>query len=253
MYRKLKKKMALTALCLCALTITACSEKSGSLLFTANGEEFIAEGLVSKEGFTITFDQVLINLSNIEAYSINDKKLSAKIEGDQLIDLKKGTVENPVITVQMLNNVSPGNYQSLRYSLKQLQSGEYSGYSIILKGTASKDNQAIPFSIKLNEELLFDGREGYVGDSVKGIVKSGETSDVEMTFHFDHLFGNIEADKNDHVNSGSPGFELFRPYIQDGKIDVNQNQLTENPAYPVLIGAIETLGHLGEGHCEVLR
>ena len=106
--------------------------------------------------------------------------------------------------------------------------------------------------IKLDEELTFNGIEGYVGDSIKGLLKEDET-EVEMTFHFDHLFGDIEADINDHVNTGSPGFDFFLPFNKKGDLTVDQDQLADLENYDVLIGAIETLGHLGEGHCEVIR
>lgn len=253
MYKTATNTILILALCLTTLAITACSEKTGTLEIRANGEDFVTEGFISKEGYTIDFDNVLINIGNIKAYNPQDEKLSTTIKVATLIDLKKGTPADPTVAVRKLENVPEGNYQSLRFSLKQIESGEYAGYSIILIGSATKDEKTTPFLIKLNEELTFDGREGYVGDSIKGLVDPGESSDVEMTFHFDHLFGNIEAPADDHVNSGSPGFDFFMTYENNGSIDVNQNQMIENPQYDKLIRALESLGHLGEGHCEVIK
>ncbi|MBI9100757.1 MAG: hypothetical protein JEY91_19955 [Spirochaetaceae bacterium] len=141
----------------------------------------------------------------------------------------------------------------MKFSIETIDSGDYSGYSIIIIGKASKSGTTIPFVIKLNEELTFDGREGYVGDSIKGMLAEGETTDVEMTFHFDHLFGNSRAEADDHVNRDSPGFELFLDFADEGRIDVDQNRMKNHPLYSRLIEGIETLGHLGEGHCKVTR
>ena len=223
------------------------------MLFTANGEDFIINGLTSKEGWHIQFDNVLVNICDPEAYNPDRTELKAVLEGHHMVDLKRGTSNQPQVSVGILPDAKAGNYQSLRFSLKQMETGEYAGYSIVLKGFAEKEKVKIPFLIKLDEELTFNGREGYVGDSIKGILHPGKTADVEMTFHFDHLFGNIEMDADDHVNSQSPGFEFFLHYIKDKKIDVNQELTKSNPQYDILIQGIETLGHLGEGHCEVSR
>jgi hypothetical protein len=235
------------------LLIISCSEKTGNLLFTANGEEFVVDGMISREGWEIQFENVLVNIISPEAYNPEKPELKAVLEGSHLVDLKRGTSNRPVVSVGIVPDAETGNYQSLKFSIKQMDSGKYAGYSIVLKGIAEKENVRIPFLIKLNEELTFDGREGYVGDSIKGILHSGKTADVEMTLHFDHLFGNIKMGADDHVNSRSPGFEFFLPYIKENKIDVDQNQMTGNRHFEKLIQGIESLGHLGEGHCEVSR
>jgi len=231
----------------------SCDKKTGNILFTANGEEFIVSGLVSKDGWDIQFENVLVNISSPEAYNPGQPELKTVLEGHHLVDLKKGTSNKPEVTIGITANVEKGNYQSLKFSLKQMESGEYAGYSIVLKGSAKKDNINIPFLIKLDEELTFDGREGYVGDHIKGILQPGKTTDVEMTFHFDHIFGNSDAGDESHVNSESPGFEFFLSYMKDNKIDVNQEMTKSNRQYEKLILGIETLGHLGEGHCEIIR
>lgn len=248
-----KKIKLISVVCIIAFSLISCSEKTGNLLFTANGEEFIVNGLVSKEGWKIDFENVLVNIDAPEAYNNDSSALRATLKGDHLVDLKRGTAENPVVSVGIVSNLQTGNYQSLKFSLKKIKKGENEGFSIIMKGKASKEGKNIPFVIKLNEELTFDGKEGYVGDSLKGLLKKRETADVEMTFHFDHIFGNIESGAADHVNSKSPGFQIFLDYAEEGGINVNQNQMKENPLYNNLISGIETLGHLGEGHCEVSR
>lgn len=247
MYRKL------ILILLPAALFFGCAGARGTLVFTANGEDFITDGFTSKEGWNLTFDHVYVNLADIQSYSPESRNLKAAPEGPYLVDLAGRREGKTSKEVTVLENCTAGNYQSLRFSLKQLGKGEYKGYSIILQGKGEKEGKTVPFTIKLNEELTFDGREGYVGDSIKGLLEKGGRSDVEMTFHFDHLFGDVESGADDHVNSGSPGFALFLDYEKNGEIDVAQDEMKDNRLYPVLIGAIETLGHLGEGHCEVVR
>jgi len=72
-----------------------------------------------------------------------------------------------------------------------------------------------------------------------------------MTFHFDHVFGDNEADAEDHINTGSVGFDFFYAFAEDGVVDVHQADLQGAEGYSTLVQALWTLGHLGEGHCEV--
>ena len=43
----------------------------GTLKFTANGEDFVRQGFVSKDGWRIDFDHVYITISDIAAYQTN--------------------------------------------------------------------------------------------------------------------------------------------------------------------------------------
>lgn len=247
------RKLVLFFILITTIFIAGCSSGRGDLHFTANGEEFIAEGFTSKEGWDLSFDSVLVNLSEIEAYNPTDSGLSAKLEGTYLVDLKDSFGLDPTVSVESLKEVPAGNYQSLRFSLKQIESGDHAGYSIILFGNAGKEGTTIPFTIRISEELTFDGKEGYVGDSIKGLLNENETADVEMTFHFDHLFGDAGSGPEEHVNAQSPGFAMFLDYEKEGRIDVSQEDLMNHRNFNLFIGAVETLGHLGEGHCEVIR
>lgn len=235
------------------LLLASCEHDGGELIFRANGEEFIRDGFVSKEGWHLAFDQVLVNIASPAAYNEQSGLEDVVLPGTRLVDLAGGTAADPSVAAGSVENVRAGNYQSLRFSLKRLNEGPYAGYSLILKGTARKEERSIPFVIKLDEELTFDGKEGYVGDSVKGLLKKGEAAEVEMTFHFDHIFGDAAAPGEDHVNAGSPGFALFARYEENGAIDVDQGRLKDDPGYAKLISSFDSLGHLGEGHCDVIR
>lgn len=231
----------------------SCNRESGTLEFRANGEEFVRDGFTTKDGWAITFDEVLVNVSNPTAYNAATNLKPVVLEGSHLIDLTGGSREDPSVFAGQVEKVQPGNYQSLHFTLKQLESGEHSGASIILQGKASQNDQTIPFLIRLNEELTYDGKEGFVGDSIKGLLDTKGTCDVEMTFHFDHIFGDFEAAADEHVNDGTPGFNLFLEFAKAGRIEVSQEELKTSPNYPSLLKSFESLGHLGEGHCDVIK
>lgn len=236
------------------LTLLMSCGGGGDLQFNANGEEFIRDGFISKDGWHLDFDKVLVNLGNITAYNHYDEELEAlTLPGSYLIDLSGGSADDPSVPVALLEDVPPGNYQSLQFSVLQLKEGPYEGASIILEGTAVKDERTIPFIIRLDEELGFVGKDGFVGDEIKGLVKKNGLSSVEMTFHFDHIFGDIEAAPDEHVNAGTPGFDLFLAFEEDGRIDLSQEELRSSPDYPKLMKSYDSLGHLGEGHCDVIR
>ncbi len=232
-----------------AFAVFASGCGSGSLNFTANGESFVTEGFTSRDGWDISFSSVVINIYNPTAYHPSGTPKPAALEGEYQVDLAEGTPSSPAVSAGLRSALPPGNYQSLKFGIKRISSGKYSGSSIILRGVARQNKQVIPFLIRLDEELFFNGEEGYVGDSVKGIVRNGEVEEIEMTFHIDHIFGDASAPRNSHVNTGSPGFSLFYDYLGEGKIEVTQAQLRNHPSYDKLLSALKNLGHLGEGHC----
>lgn len=241
-----------------ALVIWGCSRKkevveetTGTIIFTANGEDFVRQGFVDKQGWSISFDNLFVNIADPVAYMPDGEKLEATLSGEYWIDLAQGDENADPITVGKMDSVPAGNYQSLRFKVKRTAEGDYNGFSIVMIGTASKENKTVHFTVKLDEEMDYDGKEGFVGDEIKGMLKAGETTTVEMTFHFDHIFGDKEAPEDDHINTGSVGFDFFNRFIKDGKVEVDQSAMKSDKDYTTLAHAMWTLGHLGEGHCEV--
>ena len=223
----------------------------GTIVFTANGEDFVRNGFVDKGGWHLHFDTVLVNLASPTAYSPSGTPTQS-LDGQYLVDLATGDENEAVVVVGSASGSPAGNYQSLRFGLRQLNDGPYKGASIVLIGTATRDTETVSFTISLSEELDFDGKEGYVGDEVKGMLSPGDSTVVEMTFHFDHIFGDSQAPPDDHINTGSVGFEFFRRLPGDGHLEISQDRLKNEPEYNTLLAAIRTLGHLGEGHCEAI-
>jgi hypothetical protein len=221
----------------------------GTLIVTANGEDFVRRGFTDRDGWGISFDHLYINLIDPTAYTPHGEE--AVLAGSHWVDLAAGDADAMPVEIGRLESVRAANYQSLRFGLGRLEEGDFQGSSIVMIGRAVKDGTTLPFTIRLDEEMVFDGREGYVGDELKGLLAPGGVSEVEMTFHFDHIFGDQAASEDDHVNANSVGFAFFLPFVANGRVDVSQAEITREPAYERLVRAVWNLGHLGEGHCEV--
>lgn len=249
------KKIILSAfiiISLSALFLSSCAkapEGNGTIIFTANGEDFVREGFTSKDGWQISFDKVYVNIVNPTAY--NKEGLKSMLQGAFFVDLAAGDSKAEPVEVGKTEKVLKGNYQSLKFSIKKASTGDFKGSSIVMIGTAKKAGKSVSFTVKLDEEMDFDGKEGFVGDEVKGVLAENGKTSVEMTFHFDHIFGDKGAAATDHINTGSVGFDFFNAFVKDGKLEVTQEMLKKSSDYGKLIKAIATLGHLGEGHCDV--
>jgi len=226
------------------------STEAGSIVFTANGEDFVRRGFVDKQGWSILFDKLFVNIVDPTAY-VPDGDEQVLLEGAHWVDLAEGDAEAEPVVLGTLGEVPPANYQSLRFALMRTAAGRYPGSSIVMIGSAEREGVKVPFTIRLDEEMVFDGREGYVGEELKGLLQPGSTTEVEMTFHFDHVFGDKQADAEDHINSGSVGFDFFYAFAEQGVVDVCQADLRGAAGYRTLVHALWTLGHLGEGHCRV--
>jgi len=225
------------------------SSRTGTIIFTANGEDFVRKGFIDKQGWSISFDQLYINLLDPTAYMSSGQ--SVILKGAYWVDLAAGNDEAEPIEIGRLSEIPAENYKALKFKIRKSPGGAFQGCSIVLIGRAEKKGLSVPFIIKLEEEMDFDGREGYVGEELKGMLLPGKVTSVEMTFHFDHIFGDQEAAADDHINTGSVGFDFFNQFTQNGKVDVRQSELKKAVGYDTLVRAIWTLGHLGEGHCDV--
>jgi hypothetical protein len=216
----------------------------GTLEFYANGEDFVRQGFVSMDGWSIQFDHVYITLADIEAYQTDppfdpttDVVISsherASLEGTFTIDLAEGGPDADPILVGTVSDVAVGHYNALSWTMTKAESGPAPGYSLVMIGTAEKDGEVINFVINVEEVCGYECGE-YVGDVRKGIVSEDGTADLEMTFHFDHIFGDGDLPLDDELNAAAVGFE---PFAQGGT------------GQQVIIMTEMHLGHVGEGHC----
>ncbi|MEM9804373.1 MAG: DUF4382 domain-containing protein [Cyanobacteria bacterium P01_D01_bin.56] len=239
---------------------SACSSTAdneiGTLELRANGEDFVRQGFTSKDGWEITFDHVYAEIEDVIAYQADpafnpdaDKEISSqtdiKLVESARVDMAKGDAEAEPILVDQAQTAA-GRYNALSWELTSSD-----GPSLLLVGSATKDGETIPFEIAMNPSLKFICGD-FVGDERKGILAAGETTDVEATFHFDHLFGDADLPEDDVLNRGALGFDPFAVLAENGTVNVTpdslDNQLTKVEKNQ-LVDIYSGLGHVGEGHC----
>jgi hypothetical protein len=235
---------------------------TGTLQFVANGEDFVRQGFVSKDGWSITFDHVYITLSEITAYQTDppydphtggeiQSDVAVSLDGVHTVDLAEGAEDADPIFLGEVADAPAGHYNALAWDMIPASSGDASGYTLLLVGTAEKDGETVDFTIGIENEYPFACGE-YVGDERKGILEAGGTAELEMTFHFDHVFGDAETPMDDDLNVGALGFEPFAGVAEGGKLDVDMAALEDMLSaedYQMLVDILPTLGHVGEGHC----
>ena len=240
----------------------AANAQTGTLVLVANGEDFIRQGFISKDGWQIDFDHAYVTLSQVKAHStepafdpsgatpLEPKQTVALIDQAKTIDLAEGEEDaKPIMVTQ--TDAPIGAYNALSWQVVPAQAGSAQGNSIVLAGTASKNEQKIDFVIGFEQELDYTCGE-YVGEDRKGIVQAGNMAQVETTFHFDHIFGDNSLPTEDALNQESIGFEPLASLAQNGQLKVNQTDLEQKldpESYTKLQQALSGLGHVGEGHC----
>ncbi len=233
---------------------------SGTLLVKANGEDFVRDGFVDKDGWQLDFDHLYVTMTDITAAR---RDPSSEAEGEASLKPEQSVVygASPV-TVDLAAGNGPteavdftdapsGRYNELAWQLVPAQTGPAEGYPILLIGTATKDEDSVSFEIGLEDAIAYTCGE-FIGDERKGILTNGETAEVEATFHFDHMFGDAEAPETDQINLGALGFEPLAELAQGGQLTIDskglQEQLSEED-YSILQTTLLSLGHVGEGHC----
>ncbi|MEM9266990.1 MAG: DUF4382 domain-containing protein [Cyanobacteria bacterium P01_F01_bin.13] len=238
----------------------ACTQVSntqiGTLELRANGEDFIRQGFTSKDGWQVEFDHVYANIQDVVAYQSDplfnpdtDVEISAKtnvlMTASAEVDLAEGDENATPILVEQVETPA-GRYNALSWKLVS-----DAGPSLMLIGRATRDGETIPFEISMNPSLEFFCGD-FVGDERKGFLSSGETADLETTFHFDHLFGDIDISADEVLNRGALGFDPFAALAQDGAVKLTpedlETRLTKTEKLQ-LADIYKGLGHVGEGHC----
>ena len=222
---------------------------AGTLQFFANGEELITEGFVSpkltRDGWALTFTHAFVSVSDITAYQA-DPPYDARsgetvpashtvaLDGNHIVDLAAGSPESPPVFVGEKKGVPAGHYNAISWEMTRDEKGLLSGYTMLLIGQAEKDGQLVDFRIRTAEEATYTCGE-FVGDERKGFLSEGGIADLELTFHFDHIFGRADKDPDDPMNTEAVGFEPFADGT--GMHDIRLEGMH--------------IGHAGEGHCAV--
>lgn len=244
---------------------------SGTLEFYANGESFIRDGFVTKDGWTIGFDHFYVNYAGLTGIQVaeSDAALSVppKHAGHPHNDIPEGAAHLAATGafwmdlaagddrsfITKVEDAPAGNYNYANFEVIHTAEGEYAGQSIVMIGSASKDADTVPFIIRLDEQMVFSACHQEVDDEYAGVVEDGGTGSVEITFHSDHIFGDESTlDDPDSVNPYALGFGPIAALAVDGALDLTQSDLANGLSgddYLVFIDALRTTGHSGEGHC----
>lgn len=233
-----------------------------SLILVANGEDFIRQGFVTKDGWRVDFNHAYVTLAGSIAHQTEppfnpdgEKELtplkSVTLVSDAVtVDLAQGDENAPPIKVVEVS-APVGNYNALEWQLVNNDTQP----SIVLQGIAQKDNDSIEFTLNLPIELNYVCGE-FVGDERKGFLEEGKTAEVETTFHFDHLFGDSETPADDELNVGALGFQPLANIASNGILTTDLATLEQNLTsedYQKLIKNLQSLGHVGEGHCKIME
>jgi hypothetical protein len=243
--------------------------QTGTLTLVAEGEDYIREGFVSKDGWQLNFDHVYVTLADVQAHQVEppfDPQQGDQLEPQETVvlvdtpttvDLAEGDEDaDPIVVTQ--TEAPAGTYNALSWRMVRGEEGtSAAGGSIVMNGTATREAETIDFLISLDRELEYVCGE-FVGEERKGILQAGDTAEVETTFHFDHIFGKSDTPTDDpqfHTHDdGAVGFEPFAQLAQNAKLEVDQATLEQQLSpqdYQTLQEALAGLGHVGEGHCSV--
>jgi hypothetical protein len=245
------------------------TNNGGTLALVANGEDFVRQGFVSKDGWDISFDRVYVNLAEATAYqvasgfeptetskidTIESQKEVAFLQTPTVIDLAAGEANAAPILVNKATT-DEGFYNAVGWKIAPAaENSTIPGKTMVLQGQATKNGQTIDFNLGFNRPLEYLCGK-YVGDLRKGIVKQGETAEVETTFHFDHIFGDKDTPADDPLNVGALEFEPLANLASGNSLNLDESALSEGLSpenYQKLTKAIVGLGHVGEGHRAVI-
>lgn len=233
----------------------------GTLEVRANGEDFVRQGLLSADGWQVDFDQVVVTLGRITAYQTDPPFEAHQATPPQIqqqvsfpdpppVDLAAGdTLADPILVGSIA--APEGHFNALAWSVMPPPLGAPSPYPLVLRGTATKGDRQVAFNLQFEQTFDFICGD-YVGDDRKGFVQPGQTADLEMTLHFDHLFGDGTLPPEEEINQGALGFEPLGAIAQTNQLDLNETALRQQltpPQVAQIDAILPNLAHVGEGHC----
>ncbi len=242
------------------------TEFQGNLSLVANGEDFVRKGFKTKDGWQINFEKVEVNIGEVIAYQrTNDLSLEdqSQIEPEmpikllqepKTINLAESKDDAKPILVKK-SKVSEGFYNALSWKMLPRTDRTFlDSHTILLKGIGTKADRKLNFILGFNQPVTYLCGE-FVGNERKGMIKPGGNTEVEMTFHFDHIFGDGTVATKDEINQNALGFDPLANLATVDDLKLSQQDLKKglsSEAYQKLEKAIAGLGHVGEGHCKFM-
>ncbi|MCC0177819.1 DUF4382 domain-containing protein [Waterburya agarophytonicola K14] len=246
------------------------AQEPATLNLVANGEDFVRQGFVTKDGWTMSFNRLDVNLAEVTAYQIDGafeptetdtldgleyQERVSLVDTPQVIDLAEGEADaTPILVTDA--EVTPGFYNAMAWQVDTAGADSpLAGKTIVMQGTATKDDRVINFDISLDRPIQYLCGE-YVGDERKGMVEADSPGEIETTFHFDHVFGDAETSADEAINVDALGFEPLAQLASNDSLTIDDATLTQQLSaedQEKLTKAVIGLGHVGEGHCAVIE
>lgn len=226
----------------------------GTLDIFVTGEERISEGFETKDGWQLHFDHAYVTLDNITTYQTNppfepgqtlQATTEVKLSGPKTVDM---VAPDPVLIESVM--APTGHYNALSWEVVEPTAGPSAGSALMLVGTAQRQDEVVNFSLGFPMALRFVCGE-YIGDERKGLVSTENRADLEITFHFDHLFGDAKKDKE--FNDAALDFSTLVTLSGDRPLELDAAAIAEKltPSQRTQLDKIlASLGHVGEGHCQ---
>ena len=246
------------------------AQGSATLNLVANGEDFVRQGFVTKDGWTMSFDRLDVNLAQVTAYRMDGafeptetdtldgleyQESVSLVDTPQVVDLAEGEADAAPIMVADAE-VTPGLYNAMAWQIDTAGADSaIAGKTMVMQGTAVKDERTINFDISLDRPIQYLCGE-YVGDERKGMVEADSPGELETTLHFDHVFGDAETSADEAINVDALGFEPLAQLASNDSLTIDDATLTQQLSpedQEKLTKAIIGLGHVGEGHCAVIE
>jgi hypothetical protein len=238
----------------------------GTLQFYAGGGDIVRQGLLSKDGWQLTYDHVYVTMAEITAYQTDPPydpvysadiihyEISTALDGEYTVDLSSG--EGSSLLVGEATGVETGAYNALSWKMVSAAAGDAAGYSLVLIGKAEKEGQAIDFTIKLDWEAKFLCGDYFVPGAdlraQKGRLDPGGAADLEMTFALDSVFCDGTSHATSVLNRAALGFEPFAALAQGNLLDVDLGGLQEalsDDDYQTLQQTLTEVGYTGARLC----
>ncbi len=247
---QMKKTASITSvIVLFALLLSSCkaSENNitpgtiankGNLILVANGEDFVRQGFLTKDGWQIEFDRLVVSVSEVIAYEMDsdpkanfEKNLKSQpqvliLDRAKTIDLAAGDDNAQPIVVS--NTEAPeAFYNALSWKMQPTEDGLLPDQTIVLQGKAVKAQRNVNFLLGFRVPLTYFCGE-FVGEERKGMLQSGKSAEMEMTFHFDHIFGDGELAPDDSLNQAALGFQPLADLAQGDNLKLDWQGLQDN-------------------------
>ncbi|MDJ0762095.1 MAG: hypothetical protein QNJ97_03825 [Myxococcota bacterium] len=266
----MKKSIAVASVLIGCLI--GCSEDEvgeGTLHLELWGEPFIEDGIPAAafaDGYAVTFDKFLINLSAISVAKTKDTVTPAlKVPNIKIWDL---TQAGPFLLTSAM--VPAGAYHHTAYGISKAGFESVSGnateadvtlmidggFSVYASGSATNGDITKTFA------WGFDAEKHYDPCHSEAVLTDGGQATVQITIHGDHLFYDCAVSSEpdlrfsdialaDANNNGEVTPEELAAYPITPLPNYNVGNLDIDTLWEFISHMTTTLGHIdGEGHCE---